>query len=162
MIPQKTYRPNTQSDRRRYVDEVQLEPPIMFYMQNPSRSGMSLQDALHGRFMNLCDRDEHMFEQRGPSVSIRLMWPGYAPWSKQIPTRDFRTPPQPITRAKLAKNVAKTVQRFIQDMEQRPMEDDADIRWRVGPGHIQLQDLALVGLQHVSMGSWQAYLILRR
>lgn len=42
------------------------------------------------------------------------------------------------------------------------MEDDADIRWRVGPGHIQLQDLALVGLQHVSMGSWQAYLILRR
>lgn len=73
MIPQKTYRPNTQSDRRRYVDEVQLEPPIMFYMQNPSRSGMSLQDALHGRFMNLCDRDEHMFEQRGPSVSIRLM-----------------------------------------------------------------------------------------
>ena len=40
-------------------------------------------------------------------------WPGYAPWSKQIPTRDFRTPPQPITRSKLAKNVAKTVQRFI-------------------------------------------------
>ena len=73
LIPQKTYRPNTQSDRRRYVDEVQLEPPIMFYMQNPPRCGMSLQDALQGRFMNLRDRDDHMFEHRGPSVSIRLM-----------------------------------------------------------------------------------------
>lgn len=40
-------------------------------------------------------------------------WPGYAPWSRQIPTRDFRSPPGPITRSKLAKNVAKTIQRFI-------------------------------------------------
>ncbi|KAI0736445.1 hypothetical protein C8Q72DRAFT_872257 [Fomitopsis betulina] len=154
LVPQKTYRPNTQSERRRYVDEVQLEPPIMFYMQNPSRWGISLQDALHG--------DDLMFEQRAPSVSIRLMWPGYAPWSKQIPTRDFQIPPQPISRAKLAKYVAKTVQRFIQDIDQRPMEDDAEVRWRVGSAHIQLQDLALIGLQHVTMGSWQAYLVLRR
>ena len=73
LVPQKTYRPNTQSDRRRYVDEVELEAPIMFHMQNPDRCGMSLVDALHSRFMNLCDRDDHMFEQRGPSVSIRLM-----------------------------------------------------------------------------------------
>ena len=41
-------------------------------------------------------------------------WPGYPPWSRQIPTRDFRNPPGPITRAKLAKNVAKSVLRFIQ------------------------------------------------
>ena len=47
-------------------------------------------------------------------------------------------------------------------MESRPMEDDADARWRVGAGYIQLEHLALVGLQHVSMGSWQAYVALRR
>ena len=40
-------------------------------------------------------------------------WPGYQPWSRQVPTRDFRNPPGPITRAKLAKNVAKSVARFI-------------------------------------------------
>ncbi|KAH9933290.1 uncharacterized protein B0H18DRAFT_982896 [Fomitopsis serialis] len=157
LVPQKTYRPHTQSDRRRYVEEVELEEPIMFFLQNSQRCGISLQDALNGRFMNLAGRDDHMFVNRGPSVSIRLMWPGYAPWSRQIPTRDFRTPPQPITRAKLAKNVAKTIQRFIQDMEQRPMEEDARPEWRVGSAHIQLHHLTLVGLQHVSMGSWQAY-----
>lgn len=47
-------------------------------------------------------------------LTVIPQWPGYAPWSKQIPTRDFRTPPQPITRSKLAKNVAKTVKRFIE------------------------------------------------
>ncbi|KZT71953.1 hypothetical protein DAEQUDRAFT_665046 [Daedalea quercina L-15889] len=162
LVPQKTYRPHTQSDRRRYVDEVELEPPIMFFTQNPHRCGIPLMDALNGRFMNLADRDDPMFVNRGPSVSIRLMWPGYTQWSKQIPTRDFRTPPQPVTRSKLAKNVAKTIQRFMQDMERTPMEEDAVPQWRVGSGHIQLHDLVLVGLQHVSMGSWQAYVVLRQ
>jgi len=31
----------------------------------------------------------------------------------QIPTKDFRSPPCPITRSKLAKNIARTVERFI-------------------------------------------------
>ena len=45
--------------------------------------------------------------------AVQNQWPGYQPWSRQIPTRDFRNPPGPITRAKLAKNVAKSVARFI-------------------------------------------------
>ncbi|CAL1697900.1 unnamed protein product [Somion occarium] len=92
---------------------------------------------------------------------VPIGWPGYAPWSRQIPTPDFRIPPAPITRAKLAKNVAKTVQRFINDMADRPMEDGADVRWRVDPGHITIDRLDLVGLQHVSAGSWQAHVHLR-
>ena len=47
-------------------------------------------------------------------MGVPLQWPGYAAWSRQIPTRDFRSPPGPITRSKLVKNVAKTVQRFIE------------------------------------------------
>ena len=47
-------------------------------------------------------------------MGVPLQWHGYAAWSRQIPTRDFRSPPGPITRSKLAKNVAKTVQRFIE------------------------------------------------
>lgn len=37
------------------------------------------------------------------------------------------------------------------------MEDSSQARWRVGAHHIKLDDLMLVGLQHVSMGSWQAH-----
>lgn len=66
------YRPHTTSDRRRYVEEVRLEAPIVFELQNPQQSGISLRDALTSRFMRLVGRDDLMFEQRGPSVSIRL------------------------------------------------------------------------------------------
>ncbi|KAI0372748.1 hypothetical protein BV20DRAFT_939270 [Pilatotrama ljubarskyi] len=162
LVPQLDYRPHTQSDRRRYVEQVQLEAPILFFVQNPSALGIPLKDAINNRFMNLQGRDDPMFEGRGPSVSIRLNWPGYAPWSRQIPTRDFRSPPHPITRAKLAKNVAKTIKRFIEDMEKTHMEDQSQARWRVGGRHIRLEDMLLVGLQHVSMGSWQAHVRLFR
>ncbi|KAI0629175.1 hypothetical protein C8Q77DRAFT_1066093 [Trametes polyzona] len=162
LVPQPDYRPHTQSDRRRYVEQVNLDAPILFFMQNPTSMGIPLRDAISSRFMHLSGRDDPMFEGRGPSVSIRLNWPGYAPWSRQIPTRDFRSPPHPVTRAKLARNVAKTINRFIKEMSTRPMEDPSQARWRVGPQHIRLEDLLLVGLQHVSMGSWQAHVRLVR
>ncbi|TFY76503.1 hypothetical protein EWM64_g7510 [Hericium alpestre] len=158
LVPQRRYKPHTTSDRRRYVDEVQLEEPILFYMAKPYEEGISMNDALHNRFSRLHDRDEAMFKERGPSISVRINWPGYAPWSRQIPTRDFRNPPGPITRAKLAKNVAKSVQRFIQDHEHRPMEEDGEPQWRVGRGRIDVFDIVLVRLEHVSKGSWQAQL----
>ncbi|OJT09610.1 hypothetical protein TRAPUB_13917 [Trametes pubescens] len=155
IVPQPTYRPHTQSDRRRYVEQVELEAPILFFSHGAM--GIPLADAISSRFMHLQGRDDPMFAERGPSVSIRLNWPGYAPWSRQIPTRDFRSPPHPVTRAKLARNVAKTIKRFIDEMSGRRMEDSSQGKWRVGGRHINLEDLMLVGLQHVSMGSWQAH-----
>jgi hypothetical protein len=158
MVPQKRYKPHTSSDRRRYVDEVDLESAIFFYMQKPDESGIPLRDALHGRFARLAGRDEPMFKERGPSISVRINWPGYQPWSRQIPTRDFRNPPGPITRSKLAKNVSKSVARFITEHNNRPMEEDGDLTWAVGPRKIEVTDLVLVRLDHVSKGSWQAHL----
>ena len=134
-IPQPMYKPHTTSDRKRYVEEVELEAPIYFVVEHSDNQyGISLHDALHSRVKNLLNRERVVFEGRGPSVSIRLevsqqhrsysscfivshtsflQWPGYRQWSRQIPTKDFRSPPGPITTAKLAKNVAKCVQRFM-------------------------------------------------
>ena len=72
MVPQKRYEPHTASDRRRYVDEVDLEPAIFFFMQKPDESGIPLTDALHGRFARLVGRDEPMFRERGPSFTVRI------------------------------------------------------------------------------------------
>jgi hypothetical protein len=72
MVPQKRYKPHTSSDRRRYVEEVDLDPSIHFYMQKPDESGVPLRDALHGRFARLVGRDEPMFKERGPSISVRI------------------------------------------------------------------------------------------
>jgi len=71
-VPQKMYKPHTQSDRRRYVEEVELEQPIMFYLQGPGECGIPLRDALTGKYIRLVGRDDPMFRERGPSVSIRL------------------------------------------------------------------------------------------
>ncbi len=140
MVPQTRYLPKSSSDHRRHVDEVNvnLQAPIYFYVNSPdgSKPGIPLRDAITSKFMRLCDRDEQLFQGCGPSIAVRLLvrtnfllflhicfvttlmstcpqWKGYQPWSRQIPTRDFRSPPGPITKAKLAKNVAKSVQRFI-------------------------------------------------
>jgi len=160
------YKPHTGSDRRRYVEEVRLSSPIVFKAEEPHEWGIALDDALKCRTKRLLDKDALMFDGCGPSVSIQLEWPG-APWSRQIPTKDFRSPPGPITRAKLAKNIAKCVQRFIKDTQGKNISDEEDInafRFRVGtgPSDVKLEDLILVSLHHVSQGSWQPHLRLRR
>ena len=71
-IQQQMYKPHTNSDRRRYVEEVELEEPIYFWTENPEECGIPLSDALHSRVKRLVNRDETVFEGRGPSVSIRL------------------------------------------------------------------------------------------
>jgi len=165
-IPQRMYRPHTGSDRRRYVEEVRLSRPIIFEVEQPNEWGIGLDDALKCRTKRLLNKDTLMFDGCGPSVSIRLEWPG-APWSRQIPTRDFRNPPGPITKAKLAKIIAKCVQRFIKDTQDKPINDEEDtnaLRFRVGtqPCDVKLEDLILVSLHHVSQGSWQPQLRLTR
>jgi len=42
------------------------------------------------------------------------------------------------------------------------MEEDGDAAWAVGPGKIDVFDLVLIRLDHVSAGSWQVQLQLIR
>ena len=71
-IPQKMYKPHTTSDIKRYINEVTLDQPILFWMEGPDECGIPLVDALHSRTRRLLDHDVEVFEGRGPSVSIRL------------------------------------------------------------------------------------------
>ena len=72
MVPQKPYKPHTSSDRRRYVDEINLESPIKFFAEKPDEEGTPLRDVMHGRFARLIARDEPMFQHRGPPISVRI------------------------------------------------------------------------------------------
>ncbi|KIJ91982.1 hypothetical protein K443DRAFT_685536 [Laccaria amethystina LaAM-08-1] len=160
-IPQPMYQPHTSSGWGRYMEEkIELEAPIYFSIDHPSEFGILLSDALHSRFNRLHNRDQLVFEGRGPSISIRLEWPGYRQWIWQIPTEDFRSPPGPITLSKLAEKVAECIQRFI---EERKNQSPKDKSWKVGTGanHIKLEDLVLVSIHHVSLGSWQPQLRLK-
>jgi len=72
MVPQRRYKPNSSSDRRRYVDDVDLDPSIYFHMQKPDEEGIPLNDAMHSRSARLILRDEPIFQERGPSISVRI------------------------------------------------------------------------------------------
>ncbi|KAJ7699247.1 hypothetical protein B0H17DRAFT_1177088 [Mycena rosella] len=86
------YRPHNNSDRRRYVEEVDMQAPIHFWMEDPAECRIPLADALHSRARRLLKRDETVFEGCGPSVNIRLEWPGYRPLSRQIPAKLSHSP----------------------------------------------------------------------
>ncbi|KAG1746700.1 uncharacterized protein EDB91DRAFT_1049172 [Suillus paluster] len=160
-IPQIIYQPYTEADRVRYIQKADLKEPIIFMTAHPNQWGIPLDDAIKAKMKDLLDKDDSMFEDCGPSVSIRLQWPGYRSWTKQIPTMDFKSPKGPITRAKLAKNIANCVKRFIEVRPTKRMEMEADRRWRVGNRYIRMEDLILVSLHHISKGSWQPQLRLR-
>ncbi|KAG9312928.1 hypothetical protein JVU11DRAFT_6362 [Chiua virens] len=161
-VPQTLYKPFTEADKERYLERVLLFPPIIFMTREPSEWGISLEDALNGRNSYLVGKDDAVLQDCGPSVSIRINWPGYPSFKRQIPSRNWSKTKDPITKGKLAQNLAKTTARFIEKMSNKPMEVGADRCWKVGSQHIKLQDLVLVSLHHVSKGSWQPQFRLKR
>ena len=133
----------------------------MFYIgtQSPSGCGFPCRDALNSEFDDLFGPDDLVMINCS-SVSLQLCWPGYPDWGRQIPTRDSRIS-GPITRTKLVKSVAQTIQRFIEDMEWRELEEGADPCFKVGPEYVDIDDLEVLGLQNVGMGNWQIHVRVR-
>lgn len=82
-------------------------------------------------------------------VSLRILWPGYEPFTKQITARtDGRT----VSMDRLVEVIAKVLVEFCQKRALIPTSDPA---WRLGPGFITVDDLTLVGILHVSRSSIQ-------
>ncbi|KAF8845189.1 hypothetical protein BDN67DRAFT_962135 [Paxillus ammoniavirescens] len=157
-VPQKLYKPRTE----RYIEGVTLLPPIIFLTEGPSEWGIPLVDVLNGELKRLLGKDDLVLEGCGPSVSIRINWPGYSSFKRYIPSRNFRKTKGPITKGRLAKNLAITTRQFIPRKSIKAVEDDADAKWKIGSSHIKVEDLILVSLHHVSKGSWQPQFRMRQ
>ncbi|KAJ3553175.1 hypothetical protein NM688_g3755 [Phlebia brevispora] len=157
LVPQMCYNPPVDQSRR--MAQCEVRGPITFFLKNPDYCGIPCRDALLSKVARLAGRDDYMDEFSGRTISLRIMWPGYLPWCRQIVVRDYRYPSNPVTRANLVKNIARSVQRFIQARSGDEMSHGSDRRWKVGgPNDITIDDLELVGLQQVSMASWQLHL----
>jgi len=114
-----------------------------------------MRDALDRIYTGLIARDDRsMFTQCGASITLRIEWPGYKPWSHQIRTTDWRKARNPITLARLSFLIAKSIAAFIQDMEHTEINAE-HATWKVGTGHINIDNLVLVCLDPVSKSSWQ-------
>jgi len=117
--------------------------------------GMPLRNALRCVYNGLSGRDDPMFVGSRTSISIRLEFPGHPPWAQQMRTKDWRRKPSPITKAKLATEVAKKVDSFLKDMRRNPR----NAQWNPSSlGPLDIDHFALVALEHVSMASWQPHL----
>lgn len=71
-VPQTVYQPYTEADRKRYIRDVELQETIFFHTDSSIELGISLDDALRQRLRHLKDKDDRMFVNCGPSVSIRI------------------------------------------------------------------------------------------
>jgi len=116
--------------------------------------GMPLMSALRCVYSGLSGRDDPMFVGSRSSISIRLEWPDCPPWAQQMRTKDWRRKPSPITKAKLATEIAKKVNHFLKDMRRAHRGRQGDI---FSPSHLDINRLVLVALEHVSIASWQPH-----
>ncbi|KAI0296427.1 hypothetical protein BC826DRAFT_899026, partial [Russula brevipes] len=72
----------------------------------------------------------------------RAQWPGYSEWKRQFQTRDETPNRNPITIEKFVRHIGRSVDKFMNP------------RWRIGFNGITRNDVILVGVVHVSSGSW--------
>ncbi|KAN0124564.1 hypothetical protein V8E53_010903 [Lactarius tabidus] len=159
VVPQRMWSPHSSPDRRHHVEKAQLQMPIFFEGED-RRVGISLVASTDSRFHHLRDANNPAPLGHKASTYIRIAWPGYQEFKRQVSTREAHNP---INMAKFARQVGRTVDTFLQVGELDPgcVEDRRGL-WRIGPGGIQSGDIIIIGTVHVSAGSWMPIMQLNR
>ncbi|KAI0255838.1 hypothetical protein BJV78DRAFT_1173700 [Lactifluus subvellereus] len=154
VIPQKIWSPPNQSDWRRYIEQANLLMPV-FFVQNNGIVGLPLPRAAVGDTATLRHADQPAPLGGGHSTQIRIAWPGYESWERQIQIRDQTRARNEITLERFAKLVAGVVDRFIAHSSTVPTRDPT---WRVGEQAITRDNVIVVGTVQVSAGGWMPIL----
>ncbi|KAH9055024.1 hypothetical protein EDB87DRAFT_1795435 [Lactarius vividus] len=132
-------------DRRRHVERAQLQMPIFFEGED-QRLGISLTVSTGGRCHSLRNANHPAPLGQKSSTYIRIAWPGYKEFNRQVLTREPTN---------FARQIGRTVDAFLQARELDPGCVDARHElWRIGPGGVQSCDILIIGAVHVSAGSW--------
>ncbi|KAI9441285.1 hypothetical protein H4582DRAFT_2073489 [Lactarius indigo] len=159
IIPQGLWLPQTPRDMRKYVTDAVLQLPI-FLRQDDGSIGMSLSDVVLGNFRRLVDSVQQVNVGGRTSVHIRINWPGYHEWKRQFQTRDETPNRNPITFEKFVRHIGRSVDKFMSEAVSEVHQGEP--RWRIGFNGITRNDVILVGVVHVSSGSWMPIIQLNR
>jgi len=113
-------------------------------------------------------------------LSPHPQWPGYHEWKRQFQTRDETPNRNPITFEKFVRHIGRSVDKFMSvgavflfcfftrtvslTVVQEAVSEvhQGDPRWRIGFDGITRNDVILVGVVHVSSGSWMPIIQLNR
>lgn len=154
VVAQQIWTPPNQSDWRRYVEQAHLRMPV-FFVQSTGIIGLPLPRAAVGDTASLRNADRAAPLGGGHSTQIRIAWPGYDSWERQIQIRDQTRHRNEITLERFAKLVAGVVDRFL---SHGAMVVSRDSAWRVGNGAITRNNVIIVGTVQVSAGGWMPIL----
>lgn len=133
--------------------------PVVFNVADGT--GIPLQQLLHRQAIHLQAHDDLILDMSGDTISIRIEWPGYPSYTKQIASKDWKKTRSPNTRERLAIKVAEAVKSFFKKHANTPCNAQ-HAEWRIGSNGIRVEHLVLVSLHRVSQGSWQPKLCLLR
>ncbi|KAI9454395.1 hypothetical protein BJY52DRAFT_1122811, partial [Lactarius psammicola] len=148
VVPQEMWPLRNVHDMKRYVVQVSLRMPI-FFEGVDGRLGLSLEAAAAGRCHGLRNAQEFIPTRAYSSTThIRILWPGYKNYKRQVQIRDDTSAHNPITISRFVHHIGRSV--------------DAFLKWQIGPGGIQRSDIIVIGAIHVSAGSWMPILQLGR
>ncbi|KAF9785711.1 hypothetical protein BJ322DRAFT_1107611 [Thelephora terrestris] len=174
-VPQKPYNcGNTQNSWEKHL-------PILFSTR--LSPGVRLLDAFRGNFEGIDDRDTFPLgtDTRGMSIRIHLLgYPSSTDVEKelkkladrggkdkvkkskarsmQVSTKNYKAEAEPVTKSKLAQEVAKRVLWHIEDLKNNsdlfPFDDRVGGKWRLGEGFMRFENMTITALEKVSKGSW--------
>ncbi|KAF9786706.1 hypothetical protein BJ322DRAFT_1051483 [Thelephora terrestris] len=148
-VPQRQYFP-VKGARMETFEEQQV------IFRKGGLRGISIRDGCSKNYSGLERRDSRPFEgvDVADSCTLRIEWPGYPPWNRAFRTRDSTPAKNPVSLSRLATDICKAIEKFIQEMEGGICGEDC---WRVGRGTtLNVDTLALVSIERSSYGSWTA------
>ncbi|KIK92847.1 hypothetical protein PAXRUDRAFT_550744 [Paxillus rubicundulus Ve08.2h10] len=110
-IPQQRY---TASSSQPYTTADGRQDTITFNLENTSETGIPIMDILNEThdFKRLHDRRGSLSGVGGTgkqTFTLRVLWPGYEPFSKTLSTKNWAKQRSAITRGKLGKFVAAAI-----------------------------------------------------
>ncbi|KAH8994081.1 hypothetical protein EDB92DRAFT_1796015, partial [Lactarius akahatsu] len=182
VVPQRMWAPHTITDKKQHVEEAVLQMPI-FFESLDGQLGLSLDAAAAGRCHGLRNAQEFAPLGHKSTTHIRILWPGYKDFKRQVQIRDETSEHNPITTSRFAHHIGRSVDAFLkvrpsdllstipvltrflsrQACEADPgSTDDRRELWVIGPYGIQRSDIIVIGAIHVSAGSWMPILQLNR
>jgi len=159
VVPQGVWVPHTNTDRRSHVTEAELQMPIFFEDTN-GRLGITLEAAASGRCHDLLNAQCFAPLGSKSTTHIRILWPGYVEFRRQVQIRDETSVRNPITIFRFAYHIGKSVDAFLR--ARQPDAGHSDLRWRIGEGGISPREIIIIGAINVSIGSWMPILQLNR
>ncbi|KAF8471618.1 hypothetical protein DFH94DRAFT_768601 [Russula ochroleuca] len=102
-----------------------------------------------------------LLRRRNQNMRIRIQWPGYEEFHYEFRILDRKLGQHvPITMSRLVERVMRGIHRLFLEGERDP--NTFSEGWKLGEGGIQPQEIHIIGMLHISKGTWMPILQLDR